>query len=80
MKLSKRRGLQLEAFGSVLIITVMLTDRFLFSVQNGFILICAIISAAALILGIRTVKRFDAGSEKEETPSAGRGSGRRGVL
>ena len=59
MKLSRRRGLQLEAFGSILIVTVMLADRFLFSVQDGFILTCAVISAVALILGIRTVKRAD---------------------
>ena len=38
MKLSRRRGLQLEAFGSVLIVTVMLADRFLFAIQDGFIL------------------------------------------
>ena len=59
MKLSRRRGLQLEAFGSSLIVTVMLIDRFLFSVQDGFILTCALLSAAALIVGIRTVKRAD---------------------
>lgn len=59
MKLSRRRGLQFEAFGSILIVTVILADRFLFSIQDGFILTCAVISAAALILGIRTVKRAD---------------------
>ena len=36
MKLSRQRGLQLEAFGSILIVTVMLADRFLFSIQDGF--------------------------------------------
>ncbi len=59
MKLSRRRGLQLEAFGSILIVTVMLADRFLFTIQDGFILTCAVLSAAALILGIRIVKRAD---------------------
>lgn len=37
-KLSRRRGLQLEALGSVLICTVMLADRFLFTLQDGFVL------------------------------------------
>ena len=32
-KLSRRRGLQLEALGSVLISTVMLADRFLFTLR-----------------------------------------------
>ena len=59
MKLSRRRGLQLEAFGSVLIVTIMLADRFLFAIQDGFILTCAVLSAAALIHGIRTLKRYD---------------------
>ena len=69
MKLSRRRGLQLEAFGSILIVTVMMADRFLFPIQDGFILTCAVISAAALILGIRTVKRADEASvQVGETP------------
>lgn len=66
MKLSRRRGLQLEAFGSVLIVTVMLADRFLFTIQDGFILTCAVISAAALILGIRTVKRADEEARQDQ--------------
>ena len=44
-KLSRRRGLQLEALGSMLIFTVMLADRFLFTLQDGFVLTTAIISA-----------------------------------
>ena len=47
-KLSRRRGLQLEALGSVLICTVMLADRFLFTLQDGFVLTIAIISAVLL--------------------------------
>ena len=47
-KLSRRRGLQLEALGSVLICTVMLADRFLFTLQDGFVLTTAIISAVLL--------------------------------
>lgn len=58
-KLSRRRGLQLEALGSVLICTVMLTDRFLFTLQDGFVLTIAIISAVLLTIGIRVVKRHD---------------------
>ena len=56
-KLSRRRGLQLEALGSVLICTVMLADRFLFTLQDGFVLTIAIISAVLLTIGIRVVKR-----------------------
>ncbi|RHT86368.1 hypothetical protein [Butyricicoccus sp. AM27-36] len=58
-KLSRRRGLQLEALGSVLICTVMLADRFLFTLQVGFVLTTAIISAVLLTIGIRVVKRHD---------------------
>lgn len=58
-KLSRRRGLQLEALGSVLICTVMLTDRFLFTLQDCFVLTTAIISAVLLTIGIRVVKRYD---------------------
>ena len=47
-KLSRRRGLQLEALGSVLICTVLLADRFLFTLQDGFVLTTAIISAVLL--------------------------------
>lgn len=66
MKLSRRRGLQLEAFGSVLIVTVMLADRFLFAIQDGFLLTCAVISAAALIFGIRAVKRADEETRQDQ--------------
>lgn len=63
--MSRRRGLQLEAFGCVLIVTVMLTDRFLFTIQDSFVLACAIISAVALTVGIRTVKRADERAQAE---------------
>ena len=49
-KLSRRRGL---------ICTVMLADRFLFTLQDGFVLTTAIISAVLLTIGIRVVKRHD---------------------
>ena len=58
-KLSRRRALQLEALGSVLICTVMLADRFLFTLQDDFVLTTAIISAVLLTIGIRVVKRHD---------------------
>lgn len=57
--LSRRRGLQLEAFGSILIVTVMLADRFLFTLQDGFVLAAAIVSAIFLTIGIRVVKQAD---------------------
>ena len=57
--LSRQRGLQLEAFGCILIVRVMLADRFLFTLQDGFVLATAIISAIFLTVGIRVVKRAD---------------------
>lgn len=65
--MSRQRGLQLEAFGCILIVTVMLTDRFLFTLQDNFVLACAIVSAAALTAGIRAVKRAD---ERAQTEAA----------
>ena len=61
--------MQLEAFGSILIRTVMLADRFLFSIQDGFILTCAVISAVALTIGIRTVKRADEEALEAQRPT-----------
>lgn len=63
--MSRQRGLQFEAFGCILIVTVMLTDRFLFALQDSFVLACAIVSAAALITGIRAVKRADERAQAE---------------
>lgn len=57
--LSRQRGLQLEAFGSILIVTVMLADRFLFTLQDGYVLAAAIVSAISLTISIRVVKRAD---------------------
>ncbi len=37
----------------------MLTDRFLFTLQDSFVLTTAIISAVLLTIGIRVVKRHD---------------------
>lgn len=64
--LSRRRGLQLEAFGSILIVTVMLADRFLFTLQDGYVLAAAIVSAVFLTVGIRVVKRADEQAQQQE--------------
>ena len=37
----------------------MLADRFLFTLQDGFVLATAIISAVLLTIGIRVVKQHD---------------------
>ena len=37
----------------------MLTDQFLFTLQDSFVLTTAIISAVLLTIGIRVVKRHD---------------------
>ena len=58
-KLSRRVGLQLVALGSVLMCRVILADRFLFTLQDGFVLTTAIIAAVLLTIGIRVVKRHD---------------------
>lgn len=62
--MTKRQGTQLQIAGSILIVTVMLTDRFLFSLQNNFILFAACISAALLIAGIEIVKRIETKERK----------------
>lgn len=54
--MSKRQGQRLQGMGCVLILTVMLVDHFLFSIQESFILAAAGLSAALLIAGIRMVK------------------------
>ena len=43
--MSRQRGRQLQGFGCVLIVTVMLIDHFLFTLQDNFVLACAIVSA-----------------------------------
>ena len=50
---------RIPQLGSVLICTVMLADRFLFTLQDGFVLTTAIISAVLLTIGIRVVKRHN---------------------
>lgn len=63
--MSRQRGLQFEAFGCILIVTVMLIDRFLFPLQDNFVLSCAVVSAVALIIGIRAVKQADEHAQKD---------------
>lgn len=70
--MSRQRGLQLEAFGCVLIVTVMLIDHYLFSLQRNFLLGCAILSAIALTVGIRAVKRADERASEAKNSSIGR--------
>ena len=65
-RLSRRRGLELEALGSILICMVMLADRFLFTLQDGFILAMAILSAVFLTIAIRVVKHADENAEKHD--------------
>ena len=60
--MSKTQGQQLQAMGCILIVTVMLLDHF-FSIQEGFVLAAAILSAALLIAGIQIVKRADSGQD-----------------
>lgn len=62
--MSKRQGQRLQGMGCVLILTVMLVDHFLFSIQEGFILAAACLSAVLLIAGIQIVKRADARAEQ----------------
>ncbi|WP_191378651.1 hypothetical protein [Flavonifractor sp.] len=66
--MSRQRGRQLQGFGCVLIVTVMLIDHFLFTLQDNFVLACAIVSAVALIVGIRVVKRAD---DQEQASACG---------
>lgn len=63
--MKRARGMRLQGIGCVLIVTVMLTDHFLFSIQDGFILAMAILSAALLITGMMIVRLEDARAEAE---------------
>lgn len=62
--MSKTQGQQLQAIGCILITTVMLLDHFFFSIQDGFLLTAACLSAVLLIIGIQIVKRADARAEQ----------------
>ena len=62
--MSRTQGQQLQAMGCNLIVTVMLLDHFFFSIQEGFILAAACLSAVLLIAGIQIVKRADARAEQ----------------
>lgn len=65
-KITKGQALTLQRLGMVLIVTVMLTDRFLFSIREEFILVCAVISAAALILSITKLKLIEVREEAKQ--------------
>ena len=60
--MSRTQGQQLQAMGCI--VTVMLLDHFFFSIQEGFILAAACLSAVLLIAGIQIVKRADARAEQ----------------
>ena len=46
--MSRRNARMLQNFGMLLIVVVMLTDKFLFTLKDEFILVCAVVSAIAL--------------------------------
>ena len=56
----RKLGMRLKGVGCVVIVTVMLTDHFLFTIHDGFILAMAILSAIMLIAGIVIVRIEDA--------------------
>lgn len=59
-KLSRRRGLQLEGARQRADLHGHAgRPRFLFTLQDGFVLTTAIISAVLLTIGIRVVRRHD---------------------
>ncbi len=60
---TRKAGLDLQMAGCIIIITVMLADRFLWTVNDRFILLCAFISAALIIAGMQIVKRRDQEAE-----------------
>ncbi len=61
--MTKEHALILQNIGMILIVTVMLMDHFIFTLQDGFLLACAIISAVLLITGIVTRKILEAREE-----------------
>ena len=65
--MTKEQGQHLQWVGCILIVTVMLLDRFVFSIQEGFLLAAACLAAALLIAGIRIVKRAEA-QQEQHTP------------
>lgn len=61
--MTKEHALILQNIGMILIVTVMLMDHFVFTLQDGFLLVCAIVSAALLIIGIVSRKILEVREE-----------------
>lgn len=57
--MSRMWGIRLQNAGMLIIVMVMLLDRFIFSIHDGFILGSAGVSAVLLIAGILVVKKHD---------------------
>lgn len=57
--MSRGLGVALQNSGMIIIVTVMLIDRFLFQIQDGFIFICACVGTILLGAGILILKKYD---------------------
>lgn len=53
-------GKRLQIAGSLLIVTPMLADRFLFSIQEPFLIVCAVVAAVLLGSGLLMVRMAEA--------------------
>ena len=67
--MSKQIALAMQRVGMILIVTVMLLDHFVFQIEEGFSLTCAIISAVLLAVSISRLKYIEA---KEDCGQAGK--------
>jgi hypothetical protein len=57
--MTRQQGVNIQTAGMLIIVSVMLLDKFIFSIQEEFILVCAIISVVLMAVGIRAVKKAD---------------------
>ena len=55
--MNRETALVLQNTGMLLIIVVMLTDSFLYALTREFIIVCALISAVLMIIGISILKK-----------------------
>ena len=67
--MSKQIAFAMQRVGMILIVTVMLLDHFVFQIEEGFILTCAIISAVLLAVSISRLKYIEV---KEDCGQAGK--------
>ncbi len=58
--MKRQLGIDLQRAGMLIIVIVMILDRFVFSIHTKFILFCAVLSATLLIWGIQIIKREEA--------------------